>query len=67
MMKSLFTPWTLERYLNGAHPSIVSMLDGLMGQVHMTGSQTNIAHAREGGPDDYGGTASGDVPSPDYS
>ena len=40
-MKSLFIPWTLAQYLNGAHPLIVSVLDGLAGQVMIAGPQAN--------------------------
>jgi glycosyltransferase involved in cell wall biosynthesis len=38
-MKSLFIPWTLAQYLNGAHPLILSVLDGLAGQVMIAGPQ----------------------------
>ena len=40
-MKPMFIPWTLAQYLNGAHPLIVSMLDGLAGQVMIAGPQAN--------------------------
>ncbi|MEC4889509.1 MAG: glycosyltransferase [Nitrospira sp.] len=40
-MKSLFVPWTLAQYLNGAHPLIVSVLDSLAGQVSIAGPQVN--------------------------
>lgn len=38
-MKSLFVPWTLAKYLNGAHPLAVSLLDGLVGRVMIVGPQ----------------------------
>lgn len=40
-MKSLFIPWTLTQYLNGAHPLVVSVLDGLAGQIRIAGAQAN--------------------------
>lgn len=38
-MKSLFVPWTLAKYLNGAHPLVVSLLDGLVGRLMIVGPQ----------------------------
>ncbi len=40
-MKSIYIPWTLAQYLNGAHPLLVSVLDGLAGQVRIVGPQVN--------------------------
>ena len=53
-MKSLFIPWTLAQYLNGAHPLILSVLDGLAGQVMIAGPQANATVDLSDFAEDYG-------------
>ncbi len=53
-MKSIYIPWTLAQYLNGAHPLLVSVLDGLAGQVRIVGPQVNATVDLSEFPANYG-------------